>query len=133
MTRINAGIDPKELKRAHLIAEWREITMVPASLKRSLRTKTKSDVLQGIPKEFSLNKNHVKFFYNKQKYLRKRMMRIASEMQYRGYVPDLTRLKAFEVIDSDFENDWQETTSARQIVLERINERINQKPHLYKD
>ena len=34
MTRINSDLDPTELKRMHLLAEIREITMVPASLRR---------------------------------------------------------------------------------------------------
>ena len=29
MTRINSDLDPKRLKRMHLVAELREITMVP--------------------------------------------------------------------------------------------------------
>ena len=73
MTRINAGVDPADLKRAHLLAEWREITMVPASLRRSLRTKTKNEVLRSIGPAFTLNRGHVTFFYDKMLYLRKRM------------------------------------------------------------
>ena len=58
MTRINADIDPATLHRRHLVAELREITMVPASLKRSLRTKTKEEVLKNIPDRYTLGKGH---------------------------------------------------------------------------
>lgn len=133
MTRINAGVNPSELKRAHLLAEWREITMVPASLRRSLRTKTKNEVLRSIGPAFTLNRGHVTFFYNKMLYLRKRMGRIAQEMVCRGFTVDYTRFEAFDGIDPEFHNDWDETADARNIVLERINLRIAQKPHLYLD
>lgn len=51
------------------MAELREITMVPASLQRSLRTRNSVDILKGIPSKFTLNKGHVSFFYNKQQFL----------------------------------------------------------------
>ena len=38
MTRINI-VHPSELTDQHLIAEYREITMVPAALKRTLNSK----------------------------------------------------------------------------------------------
>ena len=49
MTRINSDLDPASLKRMHLLAELREITMVPAALRRALRTKSKEDVLESVP------------------------------------------------------------------------------------
>lgn len=133
MTRINAGVEPSELKRMHLVAEWREITMVPASLKRSLKTKTPHEVLEKISPHFTLNKGHVSFFYDKMNYLKRRMKRIAEEMNRRGYLVDYNRFSAFDGIDKMFFNEWNETEKARNIVLERINFRISQKPHLYTD
>ncbi len=133
MTRINSGIEPSELKRAHLLAEWREITMVPAALKRSLRTKSINEILRSIPSEFTLNAGHVKFFYDKMDYLKARMARIADEMYLRGYDVDLTRYTAFDGLPKDFYGQWTETVAAREIVLERIALRVSQKPHLYVD
>lgn len=133
MTRINAGISPKELKRAHLLAEWREITMVPAALKRSLRTQSLEKVLSKIPKTFTLNSGHVTFFYDKMDYLKNRMIEISEEMKRRGWSVDLERLSCFEGLDKKFYNDWQETSEARKLVQERIAKRISEKPHLYKD
>ena len=52
MTRINSDIDPKLLTRVHLVAELREITMVPAALRRSLRTKSPDDIIKSIPLKF---------------------------------------------------------------------------------
>lgn len=117
----------------HLVAELREITMVPASLRRSLRTKTKEEVLASIPKKFTLNAGHVKFFYDKQGFLFNRFVRLCKEMQRRGYSPDWDRGNAFLGFDKEFDNNWNSDKEADDIVLERINFRISQKPHLYKD
>lgn len=133
MTRINSNLDPKLLKRMHLIAEYREITMVPAALRRSLRTKSKQEILASIPKKFTLNAGHVKFFYDKQEFLRKRFHRICSEMARRGYKYDPTREIPFVGFDPAFNNDWSSTPEDDAIVQERIALRISQKPHLYKD
>jgi deoxyribonuclease (pyrimidine dimer) len=133
MTRINADLDPAILKRAHLLAELREITMVPASLKRSLRTIPSKKVLGSIPKEFCLNKGHVKFFYDKLEFLQKRFDKLADEMERRGYKPDRKRKESFKGFDVIWYGDWNANNKANEIVLERINLRISQKPHLYKD
>jgi deoxyribonuclease (pyrimidine dimer) len=133
MTRINSDLDPKTLKRMHLLAELREITMVPASLRRSLRTKSKHEVLNSIPKDFTLNAGHVKFFYDKLGFLKNRFNKLADEMERRGYTPDRSRIEAFDGFESDWYKDWSSTDKDDNIVIERINWRISQKPHLYKD
>lgn len=133
MTRINSDLDPRLLKRMHLVAELREITMVPASLRRSLRTKTKEAVLKSIPPKFTLNKGHVTFFYNKLNFLRDRFEGLINEMWRRGYTPDATRIQAFNGFDEEFYGDWTATEADNAIVQERINFRISQKPHLYKE
>lgn len=131
MTRINSGVDPKELHRLHLIAEYREITMVPASLRRSLITRNHDDVMNKVPREFTLNKGHVSFFYNKLGYLIDRFNRLVNEMKHRGYTTNMDRAASFNGFSEEFYGQWQETTIARTIVLERINARKAQKPHLY--
>ena len=133
MTRINADLDPSTLKRMHLLAELREITMVPASLQRSLRTRNSVDILKGIPSKFTLNKGHVTFFYNKQQFLMERFHKLADEMERRGYVPDRSRVVAFAGFDTMWNGTWTASAGDNAIVQERINLRISQKPHLYKD
>lgn len=133
MTRINSDIDPKKLKRMHLVAELREITMVPASLRRSLQTRKPKDIRLGIPSEFTLNKGHVTFFYDKLGFLIKRFNRLADEMERRGYKPDRKRVVAFDGFDKQWYGDWESNDTADSIVMERINFRISQKPHLYTD
>lgn len=133
MTRINSGINPNKLHRAHLIAELREITMVPASLKRSLKTKTANEVMRSVPKKFTLNAGHVKFFYNKLGYLQKRFNLLCDEMDRRGYTPDRERGVAFKYWSNEWCGDWTPTEDDNRLVQDRINLRISEKPHLYKD
>ena len=89
MTRINI-IPVDQLYDQHLIAEYREITMVPAALKRTLNSKNGLD-LSKIPNQYTLNKGHVYFFYNKGKYLDIRYNQIVKEMKNRGFTPDPNR------------------------------------------
>ena len=72
MTRINI-IAVSELTDQHLIAEYREITMVPAALKRTLNSKAGFSKNK-IPDKFTLNRGHVYFFYDKGLYLDKRYL-----------------------------------------------------------
>ena len=133
MTRINSDIDPKTLKRMHLLAELREITMVPAALKRSMRTKSAVSILKSIPKKLTLNTGHVKFFYDKQSFLRYRFDRLADEMERRGYTPDRERKQAFYGFGAEWNTHWEATQEDNDLIQQRIDLRISQKPHLYKD
>lgn len=133
MTRINAGLDPASLKRMHLIAEYREITMVPAALKRSLKTKTAMEIKAGIPAFFTLNAGHVKFFYDKLLFLADRFDLLCLEMAGRGYTFNKDRRSAFDGFPLLFYNNWLPTKLDNSIVKERIDLRISQKPHLYLD
>jgi deoxyribonuclease (pyrimidine dimer) len=133
MTRINADIDPKELTRRHLVAELREITMVATSLDRSLKSRGLIGVRKMIPHKFTLNGGHVSFFYNKLEFLRKRFLRLADEMERRGYNPNRDRISYFEGYEKCLYKDWSATEEDNDIVRERIRQRINEKPHLYED
>ena len=134
MTRINL-IEPTELADQHLFAEWREIKMVPASLKRSLRSKSIQQVLKSIPKEFTLNKGHVTFFYDKMQYLSERYDLLSEELRQRGYRKELEWNTFSEYcggIPSDFYTNYTPTPNALDIIRNRIRERIRLKPKWYK-
>lgn len=131
MTRINAGIPPSELHQRHLVAELREITMVPAALRRSLRTRDPRDILRGIPEEFTLNRGHVTFFYNKLGYLQDRFHELVCEMNNRGYNPDVSRVVAFDGFSPEWYGSWKARPSDNNLVRTRIRKRISEKPHLY--
>ena len=130
MTRINI-IQPEELTDQHLIAEYREITMVPASLKRTLASKV-GFVPSKIKDTFTLNTGHVYFFYDKGKYLNDRYDALVQEMKDRGFSPDPNRKFPKEVFPEHLYNDWMPTLEEQKIVRERIALRISAKPEWYR-
>jgi deoxyribonuclease (pyrimidine dimer) len=131
MTRINI-VEPSELTDQHLIAEYREITMVPGSLKRTLVSKIGYKESK-VPKKYTLNTGHVYFFYNKGKYLYKRYREIVIEMKLRGFNPDRNRKFPRDIfIDNNLYNDWMPTMEDYKIIRQRIAERIASKPEWYR-
>ncbi len=131
MTRINL-VDPRELSNQHLVAEYREIFMVGSALQRSMKSKNWNKTKQDIPSEFTLNAGHVKFFYNKGKYLNKRYQLIVREMKRRGMNPDSNRRFKKNQFPLNFYNDWTPTSKDLEIIRKRINEKIKLKPGWYK-
>lgn len=135
MTRINL-VDPKILADNHLMAEWREIKMVPAALRRSLRTKTVQDVKRNIPKEYTLNTGHVRFFYDKMSFLKNRYRILTDELLSRGYnliessgnfdqyLHDIPTLFCTAV--------WTPNQQDIFVNVERILLRISEKPSIYR-
>ena len=131
MTRINI-ISVSELYDQHLIAEYREITMVPAALKRTLSSKKGLDESK-IPINYTLNKGHVYFFYNKGEYLFKRYQQIIDEMKKRGFKPDIKRKFPKDIfINNNLYNDWEPSLEDFKIINERIESKIKAKPNLYR-
>ena len=131
MTRINI-IEPSELTDQHLIAEYREITMVPGSLKRTLVSKIGYQEKK-VPKKFTLNGGHVYFFYNKGKYLDNRYVEIRTEMKRRGFNPDPDRKFPKDIFKNNgLYNDWMPTIEDQKIIRHRIAERISAKPNWYR-
>lgn len=121
MTRINVGVPPRELSDKHLLAEHREIKRIP-NMVYSGRA-----ILKDIPKEFTLGKGHVKFFYDKLLYLRTRYMELYHECLLRG----------FKV--TNYSSAWPEHPTGdyipsprdRNLILERIATKSN--PNSLKD
>ena len=131
MTRINI-IPPKKLYDQHLIAEYREITKVPAALKRTLNSKS-GLMLSKISKKYTLNKGHVYFFYNKGLYLDKRYKQIIQEMRNRGFNPDSKRKFPVQIfIDNNLYHDWEPCKEDFKIIEKRIAEKIKKRPNWYK-
>jgi len=129
MTRINI-IEPSELTDQHLIAEYREIFMVGSSLQRSLKSKNWNP--KDIPIKFTLNTGHVKFFYDKGKYLSNRYDMLRNEMKARGMNPDVTRVFKKEQWPTELWKDWIPTLEDYKLIRLRIEERINMKPNWYR-
>jgi len=116
MTRINCGISPEELEDRHLLAEHREIKRIPNCIKSGRYN------LIGIPDSFRLGTGHVKFFYNKLKYLHTRYAEIYNECKLRGF--NVTNYNsAFQGIPEDLYNDYVPTQIDRSILLTRLLEK----------
>ncbi len=131
MTRINL-IPTHELTDQHLIAEYREITMVPAALKRTIHSKS-GLMLNKIPVSFTLNKGHVLFFYDKGKYLFKRYQLLIREMENRGFKPNKNRKFPCDIfIENELFNDWEPTLKDLKTIRNRIKSKIKQKPNWYR-
>ena len=116
MTRINLGINPIFLSNAHLLAEHREIKRIPNTIKSG------KAVVKNIPENFTLGTGHVKFFYDKLFYLKKRYDKIYLECVNRElnvtYYGD-----AFEDLPVELCNDYSPTKKDINIILSRLLER----------
>lgn len=113
MTRINVGIPPKKLPRQLLIAEHREITRIPNAVK-SGKAKIKN-----IPDKFKLGQGHVKFFYTKLGYLKKRYEELYKECVARNY--NVTnKSDAFSSLPEECMGDYTPSDEDRQLIIERI-------------
>lgn len=121
-----------ELTDQHLVAEYREIKMLPKALVRSLKSKTPIK----IPKEYTLNGGHGKFFYNKLNFIEQRFNELVTEMKSRGFATNATSLYDAEydysLITSDLRGNYSVTQEALRINRERITERINVKHYFYR-
>lgn len=119
MTRINASIRPAELSNAMLFAEYREAKRIPNMIKSG------KAVVKNIPKTFKLQSQHVVFFYDKILYLSKRSDELYKECLKRGInVEDYS--ESYKDIPPHLFNDWQETEEARELLKERINQRLSE-------
>lgn len=113
MTRINVGVNPRELPSKLLLAEHREITRIPNAVK------TGRAILTNIPAKFTLGAGHVKFFYDKLGYLKIRYNSLHDECLKRGFkVTD--KSDSFIGINQSLLNDYDEKPSDRIVIIERI-------------
>lgn len=120
MTRINT-IDPSLLLDQHLLIEYREITRV-AHLARPL------SVHERVP-EYVLGTGHVKFFYDKSKFLHNRCEALKAELIARGY--NITD-KVVKQHAPGLDNDWVPDRKSKLTNLLRLQEKLTMRPAYYK-
>ena len=131
MTRINT-IDVKLLTDQHLMAEYRELPMVNASLRRSKASK-KGLRINELPKQYTLNKGHVSFFYDKGKWLLDRYTQLINELRARGYdIKPHDRIVDWSVFDAYLWRDWTPRLQDQLVNLDRILIRIGEKEEFYR-
>ena len=116
MTRINVGIEPREIPSKQLLAEHREIKRIPNCVASGKYKPV------NIPETFRLGTGHVKFFVNKLNYLLKRYKKIYTECVQRGYnVTDYS--EAWNGVPDNLMQDYQPSQQDRELLLERFRER----------
>lgn len=130
MTRINI-IDPSLLADQHLVAEYRELPMVPAALKRTLAS-SRGYSKSRVPTKYTLNTGHVMFFYDKLGYLQNRYQELIAEMKSRGMNPDPSRILNFDGIPGECFGAWTPSVAEQTIVVDRIALRLRQKSGWYR-
>jgi deoxyribonuclease (pyrimidine dimer) len=122
MVRINL-LDPKCLTDQHLVAEYDEMLMLMAYVR-------KHQSLEGIPDNYCLGKGHIKFFKNKISYLKKRHELLKKEMRRRGFVARKTlNVKG---IGKALVKDWKPNPQDLLIIKKRIKQKILLKPGWYR-
>jgi deoxyribonuclease (pyrimidine dimer) len=115
MTRINL-VPPIILCDQHLVAEYREIVRIPTlfwNAYYSERTIT-------VPDKFTLGTGHVKFFYDKQKYIENRFADLVSEMEARSMMPAMQWRS--EQVPTDYYLDYEPTNDDYVLICERLIE-----------
>ena len=135
MTRINL-VNVEYLADQHLHSERREIKMVPAALRRSLKTRRIDDILINVSTRYILNTGHVTFFYPRMKFLTERYKLLTNELLIRRFnlssPSDDFRQYTYD-IPVEFNNiDWHPDKEEVAINIERIVTRINEKPEWYR-
>ena len=124
MTRINL-IPVLELTDEHLLAEHRELKRIP-----SLIQKWKVN-FENIPEKFVLWTGHVKFFYDKLWFLKKRYIQLYEECKKRWFtVQDY--IWNFDWIDEKFFWEFSPSKKDLEISKTRIREKLDAKSGFYK-
>ncbi|WP_290521475.1 pyrimidine dimer DNA glycosylase/endonuclease V [Aggregatibacter sp. oral taxon 458] len=119
MTRINL-IPPKDLCDQHLLAEHCELTRIPNAVAKD------KFHLKGQPEEYKLGEGHVRFFFNKMAFLKRRYDELHTECKARGFKVQYIWP---ETLPSSPELwlDYQPTDAALEINRQRIQERMPKK------
>lgn len=128
--RINI-IPPKILMDQHLVAEYREIKMLPKAFLRSFHSKHGIDNNR-ISDKYTLNKGHGFFFYNKIQYIIDRFELLKDEMIDRGFACNFTELPVLDKIPLHYKNNYTPSLEEQCVNIERILTRISEKSNWYK-
>jgi deoxyribonuclease (pyrimidine dimer) len=127
MTRINLTL-VSELTDQHLIAEYRELPRAFGDVRERI---AKGKGFKDVPKDFRLGSGHVKFFYDKIEFLRKRQLTIIEECHKRGIKIQHTEVDVSD-IPSWLMNDFEPSEADIALSQSRLDERIAKKPKWYK-
>jgi len=122
MVRVNL-INPKKLADQHLIAEYNEILMLTAYIK-------KYPEIQKKPERFCLGHGHMIFFKDKLIYLKKRHENLKSEMKKRGF--ETNKSINLNLFRRENKGDWKPSQKDFQVIKKRIISKLRLKPEYYR-
>lgn len=118
MTRINC-VPPAELCGKHLVAEYRELPRVFASVRGAIARQERP----ASGDRYTLGKGHVRFFYTRLAWLAARQAALIAEMLRRGYHPSFGA-PSLDGFPPEWCGDWQPDAEALRLNRERIAARM---------
>ena len=123
--RVNVGVDPKTLTDEHLIAEARELIMLPYFCNKCKETGS----MKNIPEKFTLGQGHILFFTNKVKYVCDRYLKILDECKNRN-INMVNKSNKFVPLcwEHGGWNNWQPDLNDLNLIISRICDRIQSSP-----
>lgn len=120
MTRINL-VPPQQLCDQHLLAEHRELTRIPNNIVRG------KFHLKDQPEEYKLGEGHVRFFFDKLAFLKKRYDDLHAECLRRGFKVQYIWPQALSENVAQYAHLWKDyapTPQALALNRERITQRM---------
>ena len=127
MTRINV-VPPFLLLDQHLVAEKKEINQLAGQFLKSRRSRNFD--FHSLPNRFSLGTGHVRFFYKRGGFVRKRYAKVYDECIRRGFN---ATFDFNDVWDGNHYNlDYEPTDEAIALIKERIISKVKAKPNFYR-
>lgn len=120
MTRINC-VPPSELTDKHLGAEYREL---PRVFTLAYNSYSRGDAANSFPNEYVLGVGHVKFFYTKLHYLRRRYSELVAECIKRGRHVSFLEIPELPPMSVSWWQDWEPTEEALKLNRARIADRL---------
>ena len=109
--------------------------MVPAKVRKNLANGV---TMNNLPEKYTMSTGHVRFFYDKLGWLYLRFQQLTKELRNRNYnIPsdfDINSYAIFlhELPDELKNSTWQPTLSEIKINVDRISERLHQRPNWYR-
>ncbi|MDD2907559.1 MAG: pyrimidine dimer DNA glycosylase/endonuclease V [Candidatus Gracilibacteria bacterium] len=122
MTRVNL-VNPKDLYDQHLLSEHREIKRIPNVIKSG------KYVYKDIPSKYILGKGHVKFFYDKLKFLHNRYVSLYKECLNRSFKVENYE-ESFFNLPAELYNDYEPKSEDIELNKKRLTEKY--KPNFYR-
>jgi len=116
-------VNPICLTNQHLIAEKRELKIIPALLRKRIMSGKHS--IRDIPDKFCLGVGHQKFWLNKMLYLSKRYNAIIDEMLERNFNVDSSlKFDLTYACPFNMDNDWKPTIDDYNLIVSRLREKL---------